>query len=121
MEKADSGDVLEYLLIEDIFDIELLMSNNETEKLLDSNLYISNDLEELKKIYNSIINKKEEAKYEIINKLKELENNDDVKVEEKEEEEEEEGKKEEGKRVRGVIIGRGGGREKRTDEDEEEK
>ena len=76
----------------DIFNIELLMLNNDTEKLLDSNLYISNNLEELRKIYNTIINKKEERKNETINKMKELENNEDIKeeddIEDKEEKEE---------------------------------
>ena len=57
-----------FFLEGDIFNMELLMLNNDTEKLLDSNLYISNNLEELRKIYNTIINKKEERKNETINK-----------------------------------------------------
>lgn len=110
LEEADSGDAIEYLLIEDTFDIELLMLNNDTEKLLDSNLYISNNFEELRKIYNGIINKKEERKNETINKVKELENNEDIEeeeeeyIEDKEENEEEENIEEEEEDENNIYI-----------------
>ena len=93
LKEADSGDAVEYLLIGEFFDIELLMKNNDTEKLLNSNLYVSNTFEELRKIYNSIkndIKKEEKLEIEVINKNTEFESNEDEEEEEEEEKEERE-------------------------------
>ena len=96
LDEGDSGDVLEYLLINASFNIGHLMKHNDTEKLLNANLYIDNNFEELRKIYKKIeddINIKE-VKNQNINQIKQIEEEEE-KEEEKEEEEEEEEKEEE--------------------------
>ena len=55
LDRADSGDAIEYLLINNFFDIDQLMNNKETEKLLDASLYYNNNFDRLRSIYNKII------------------------------------------------------------------
>ena len=100
LNEGDSGDVLEYFLIKDTFDIEHLMMNKEPEKLLNHALYIDN-LKSLRELNNMIENdiNIENEKQAKIGLTKELRENEKKKEkEEGEEEQKKEMKKEEEKK-----------------------
>ena len=105
--KADSGDVIEYLLIKKSFNIDYLMKHDDTEKLLNANLYIGNNFDELRIIYNKIIEEVEnKEKNGNIEEEEELEEQGNEKEEEPEEEEEEkdEEKNNENIKIQNEII-----------------
>ena len=89
---GDSGDALEFLLINDSFNINYIMMHNSSEKLLNANLYINDNLV-LREIYNKIttemtikmkINEIEEEKLKKEeDKVENNDNDDDIKDGEK--------------------------------------
>ena len=120
LKQGDSGDVIEYLFINDSFNIEHLMMHDDSEKLLNFSLYTGNNFDELRKIIDKIekyfieIKKKEdeeekelmeekkkvekvedEKKVEKVGDKKKEEKLEDKKKEEKEKEEKEEEEEEE--------------------------
>ena len=56
LDEGDSADALEYLLIKDTFNIDFMMEHSDSENLLDFQLYVDKDCENLRKIYNKIVN-----------------------------------------------------------------
>ena len=105
--KADSGDVIEYLLINNSFNIDYLMKHDDTEKLLNANLYIGNNFDELRIIYNKIIeeveNKEKNSNNEEEEELEEQGNEKEEEPEEEEEEKDEE-KNNENIKIQNEII-----------------
>ena len=80
-DSGDSGDAIEYLLIKNTFNIDFLMEHRDSEKLLNYLLYVDKDCENLRKIYNNIVN-------DIVNEIKAKNNVNENKKEGKENEEE---------------------------------